>query len=116
MNVLGIAYRPNGSVAARFSDTVKLDYQKKELKDFAKGSFDYQNTFNIAPGSYTLKLVLSAGGEKFGKYEAPLVVEPFTGDRFQPGRPGFGRKVCSRFAAHGEHGRSPARGTHAPCC
>ena len=39
VNVLGIAYRENGSVAARFSDTVKLDYEKKEIKEFAKGSF-----------------------------------------------------------------------------
>jgi hypothetical protein len=67
VNVLGVAYRENGSVAARFSDKVKLDYEKKGVKDFAKGSFDYQNSFNIAPGSYTLKLALSAGGEKFGK-------------------------------------------------
>ena len=94
VNVLGIAYRENGSIAARFSDTVKLDYQKKEIKDFAKGSFDYQNTFNIAPGSYTLKLVLSAGGEKFGKYVTPLVVEPFSGDDLSLGGPALG----DRFA------------------
>jgi VWFA-related protein len=90
VNVLGIAYRANGSVAARFSDTVKLDYQKKDLKDFAKSSFDYQNTFNVAPGSYTLKLVLSAGGEKFGKYVVPLVVEPFSGDSLSLGGPALG--------------------------
>src|SRR5208337_845814 len=88
--VLGIAYRENGSIAARFSDTVKLDYQKKELKDFAKSSFDYQNTFNIAPGSYTLKLVLNAGGEKFGKYVVPLVVEPFSGNDLSLGGPALG--------------------------
>ena len=93
INVLGIAYRENGSVAARFSDTVKLDYQKKDLKDFAKSSFDYQNTFNIAPGSYTLKLVLSAGREKFGKYTAPLVVEPFTGSNLCLGGPA----LCDQF-------------------
>jgi hypothetical protein len=92
VNVLGIAYRANGSIAARFSDMVKLDYQKKDLKDFAKSSFDYQNTFNIAPGSYTLKLVLSAGGEKFGKYSVPLVVEPFTGDGLTLAGPALGEK------------------------
>jgi hypothetical protein len=94
VNVLGIAYRANGSVAARFSDTVKLDYQKKEIEDFAKGSFDYQNSFNIAPGSYTLKLVLSAGGQKFGKYEAPLVVEPFSGTSFTLGGPALGERYA----------------------
>ncbi|HXW15653.1 MAG TPA: VWA domain-containing protein [Terriglobia bacterium] len=91
VNVLGIAYRANGSVAARFSDTVRLDYQKKnEIKDFAKSSFGYQNTFNIAPGSYTLKVALSAGGQKFGKYEVPLVVDPFPGDTLSLGGPAFG--------------------------
>jgi hypothetical protein len=102
VNVLGIAYRANGSVAARFSDTVALDYQKKELKDFVKNSFDYQTTFNIAPGSYTLKLVLSAGGEKFGKYAAPLVVEPFTGESLSLGGPAFGDTYVpvSQLTAH----------------
>ena len=90
VNVLGIAYRENGSIAARFSDTVKLDYQKRDLKEFTKGSFDYQDSFSIAPGSYTLKLVLSARGEKFGKYVAPLVIEPFSGDSLSLGGPALG--------------------------
>ena len=90
--MLEIAYRENGSVAARFSDTVKLDYQKKDLRDFAQGLFDYQNSFRIAPGSYTLTLVLSAGGEKFGKYVLPLVVEPFSGNGLSLGGPALGEK------------------------
>ena len=81
VNVLAIAYREDGSVAARFSDTVKLDMEKKDVKEFSKGSFPYQNTFDIAPGKYTLKLVLSAGGEKFAKYEAPLIIAPFDGKK-----------------------------------
>jgi len=83
VNVLGIAYREDNSVAARFSDTVKLDMEKKELKEFSKGSFTYQNTFNIAPGKYQLKIVLAAGGQKFGKYELPLVVDPYDGKQFR---------------------------------
>ena len=92
VNVLGIAYRENGSVAARFSDKVRLNYEKKEVKDFAKNSFQYVNTFNIGPGSYTLKVVLSAGGEKFGKYTTPLVVEPFAGDKISLGGPALGER------------------------
>jgi VWFA-related protein len=79
VELLGIASREDGAVAARFSDTVKLDMEKKDLKEFTKGPFKYQNTFNIAPGKYTLKLVLSAGGDKFAKYEAPFTVAPFDG-------------------------------------
>jgi hypothetical protein len=93
VNVLGIAYRENGSIAARFSDTVKLDYQKKDLKDFAKSPFNYQNTVRIAPGSYTLRVVLSAGGEKFGKYVIPLVVEPFSGNDLILAGPALGSQL-----------------------
>jgi len=81
VEVLGIASREDGAVAARFSDTVKLDMEKKDLKEFSKGPFKYQHTFNIAPGKYTLKLVLSAGGEKFAKYETPLIIAPFDGNQ-----------------------------------
>ena len=100
--MLGIAYRQDGSVAARFSDTVKLEYEKKAAKDFAKGSFDYQNNFDIVPGSYTLKLALSAGGEKFGKYEVPLVVEPFSGTDLTMGGLALGEKFVpvSQFTAN----------------
>jgi hypothetical protein len=83
VNVLGIAYGEDGSVAARFSDTVKLDMEKKDLKEFSKGAFNYQHTFNIAPGKYTLKLVLSTGGEKFGKYETALTIAPFDGQHLE---------------------------------
>jgi hypothetical protein len=76
VEVLGIASRADGVVAARFSDTVKLEMEKKDLKEFAKGPFKYQTTFSIAPGNYTLKVVLSAGGEKFAKYETPLSIPP----------------------------------------
>jgi VWFA-related protein len=82
VNVLGIAYREDGSVAARFSDAVKLDMEKGDLKEFSKGSFFYQNTFNIAPGKYKLRVVLGAGGQKFGKYEKTLHIEPFDGKHF----------------------------------
>ena len=102
MSVLGIAYRLNGSIAARFSDTVKMDFdEKKEVKDLARQPFDYQNTFKIAPGSYTLKIVLSAGGEKFGKYEVPFYVQPFTGRIVNLAGPALGEKFVpiSQLAA-----------------
>ncbi len=80
--VLGLAYREDGAVAARFSDTLKLDKEKKELKEFSKGSFPYENSFDIAPGNYKLKVLLAAGGDSFGKFETPLVIEPYDGKQF----------------------------------
>ncbi|HLW78281.1 MAG TPA: hypothetical protein VKU44_01670, partial [Terriglobia bacterium] len=43
----------------------------------------YQNTFEVAPGKYTLKVVLSPGGQNIAKYDAPLVIDPYNGKQFQ---------------------------------
>jgi hypothetical protein len=82
LNVLGIAYRPDGSVAARFSDTVKLDLEKDKMKELETHPYNYTNAFDIAPGKYKLAVILSTGGADFGKQETPLVVEPFDGKEF----------------------------------
>ena len=81
INILGIAYRADGSVAARFSDSLNSEAQKKDLKESGDATFTYQNSFQIAPGSYNLKVVLGGEGEKFGKYEMPLVIEPYDGTK-----------------------------------
>jgi VWFA-related protein len=83
MNLLGIAYRQDGSVGAKFSDTVKLDYDNKnEVEAFAKKPLHYESQFDIATGEYNFKVVFSAGGENFGKIEKPLAIEPFDGKQF----------------------------------
>lgn len=82
IDILGIAYDDKNSVAARFSDRVKMDLGKKEHKQFSKVPFNYRNNFSIAPGKYTLKVVLSGGGQKFGKYEYPLVIDPYGASQF----------------------------------
>ena len=82
INVLGIAYRPDGSIGARFSDQVTLDLEKDAWKHFLQQPMYYQNQFEIAPGQYRLAVVLSAGGQSFGKYEKPIAIEPFDGKTF----------------------------------
>jgi hypothetical protein len=83
VNVLGMVCRSDGSVAARFSDTVKLDLPgKKEVQEFQKQSFHYENQFGVASGQYTLKVAFNSGGENFGKIEAPLVVDPYDVKQF----------------------------------
>ncbi len=95
INVMGIAYRDDKSVAARFSDTVDLRFDKDEKQSVAENSFDYQNSFKIAPGDYTFKLVLNAGGAKFGKYVTPLIVDPFSGRQLTLSGPAFGGTVIA---------------------
>jgi hypothetical protein len=83
VHVLGIAYRPDGSVAARFSDTVKLDLEdKKDLRAFAEKPLHYEDQFDIASGQYNLKVVFSSGGESFGKVEMPLAIDPYDSGKF----------------------------------
>jgi len=83
VNILGIAYRPDGTVAARFSDTVKLDVDnKKELKSFQEQPLFYENQFEVAPGQYNLKVAFNSGGESFGKMEKPLTIDPYDGKQF----------------------------------
>jgi hypothetical protein len=83
INVLGIVQRPNGEVAARFGDTVKLDLEdKKAVEKFAEKPYHYENQFEVASGEYTLKVAFNSGGESFGKMEIPLKVEPYDGKQF----------------------------------
>jgi VWFA-related protein len=80
INVLGVAYAGDGTVAARFSDTVKQDLDDKDQVDaFTHQPFHYRNEFEIAPGEYNFKLAFTTGRETFGRIEAPLVIEPFDG-------------------------------------
>jgi hypothetical protein len=83
VNVLGIAYKQDGSVAARFSDTVKLDFEnKKEMEAFEEQPLHYENQFDIASGTYNFKTVFSSGEKGFGKLEMPLVVDPYDRKQF----------------------------------
>ena len=82
-NVLGVAYKQDGSIAARFSDSVTLDLDnKKEVEDISKKPYRYEKQFLIASGDYTLKVVFSGGGENFAKIESRLNVEPFQQGQF----------------------------------
>jgi len=85
VNILGIAYKADGSVGARFSDTLKLEMEKDEWKEFTKQPYRYQNQFDAGPGSYNLKVVLSSGGQGFAKIETPLVIDGYDGNNLTLG-------------------------------
>ena len=83
LNVLGIAYKQDGAVGARFSDAVKIEFEnQKEVEEFQQSIYHYENQFDVASGEYNLKVVFSAGGENFGKLEQPLVVDPYDVKKF----------------------------------
>src|SRR6202020_1345800 len=83
MNVLGIAYNPDGSVSAKFSDSLKMEFQnKKEVEQFEEQPLKYETQFDLASGKYNLKGVFSGSGENFGKLESPLVVDSYDSNKF----------------------------------
>jgi hypothetical protein len=81
INILGLAYKPDGTIGARFSDTLKLEAEdKKEAEKVAEKPLHYQAQFDAASGDYTFKIAFTAnGGTDFGKAQVPLDIESFDG-------------------------------------
>ena len=83
VNILGIAYRADNSIAARFSDTASVDLDgKKEVEEFQQEPYHYENQFEIASGDYKLRVVFSSGNESFGKLETPLSIDAYGAKEF----------------------------------
>jgi VWFA-related protein len=83
LNIVGIAYKADGSMAARFSDTANLDFDdKKEVEEFQKAPYRYQSQFGISSGQYNLRVVFSSGNQTFGKLEMPLSIDPYHEEEF----------------------------------
>jgi len=85
LSVLGIAYKPDGSVGAKFSDQIRLDLEKDEWKEFSKRPYHYVNQFDAAPGFYKMTVVLNSGGEAYAKSEWPLKIEDYDGQHLSLG-------------------------------
>jgi VWFA-related protein len=78
MNVVGIAYLPDGSVGARFSDSVKINLpDEKQVTEFEAKPYHYVKQFEAASGKYNLKVVFSSSADQFGKLEAPISIDPW---------------------------------------
>ncbi len=83
IRVLGMAHRPDGSVAARFSESVRLEFaDEARLLAFLAAPFHYENQFDIVPGSYTVEIAYDAGDESRGKVGMPLTVDPYQPTQF----------------------------------
>ena len=83
VHVLGLIRKPDGAVAARFSDALKLHLEnKKEVEAFKENPLHYESQFDVASGQYTLKVAFSSSGENFGKVETPLLIDPYDGKQF----------------------------------
>jgi VWFA-related protein len=82
MDVLGLAYNLGGAVAARFSDTVRFDFDnRQQFDDFLSRPLRYEHQLRIAPGNYRFKLVFRTAKSHFGVIETPLAVEQFDSEQ-----------------------------------
>ena len=95
VNVVGIAYTLDGTVAARFSDTLNLTFEdKKEVEEFNSKPCHYETQFDVASGHYNLKVVFNPhGAETFGKLEMPLVIDPYDGKQFTLSAVAFSKEI-----------------------
>jgi len=83
IDILGVAYTSGGTVAAHFSDTAEFNLEdKKQVEQFSKSSYLYENQFEIAAGHYELKVAFTSGGQAFGKLELPLVIDNYDAKQF----------------------------------
>jgi hypothetical protein len=83
LDILGIANKDDGAAGARFSDIVKFEFDSQaQVDQFKRTPYRYENQFDIAAGEYTLAVALGAGGENFGKVQAPLAIDPYAPSDF----------------------------------
>jgi VWFA-related protein len=77
ISVAGAAYRADGALAARFSETVALDFNdKKQVDAFAKRAFHYENQLELPPGKYAIKVALSPASDAWGKADTSVEIAP----------------------------------------
>jgi VWFA-related protein len=79
-HVLGVAYKPDGSTGARFSETVTRDFDSKEqLEQFQQTPYNYRTEFEVPTGMYNLSLVVSPENGVYGKTDIPVRIDAWDG-------------------------------------
>ena len=84
IDVMGVAYAEDGSVAARFSETLNIVVDKEKEEAFRNQDLDYHNYLKLKPGKYQIKLAVADEKGKVGMAEQSLVVPPMTADELTP--------------------------------
>ncbi len=74
LNIMGVAYAEDGGIAARFSETLPIVFDKEKEPEFRKKDLVYRNYFKLRPGKYRLKLAVSDESDNLGSMEQILQV------------------------------------------
>ena len=81
IDVAGMVYKQDGSVAARIGDAINLEFETPEQMDaFRKTPFHYSKEFSIAPGQYNVRIAVGSPDQAFGSIEKPLAIDPWGGE------------------------------------
>ncbi len=78
IDIMGVAYAEDGSVAARFSETMNLAVEKDKEELFRNQDIPYRNYLKLRPGKYQIKLAVADEKGKVGTAEQSLVVPPIS--------------------------------------
>ncbi len=73
LNVMGVAYAENDTVAARFSETIPVFISSEKDGSFPR-ILAYSNYFKLRPGKYRLKIAASDGANNLGSMEQPVEI------------------------------------------
>ena len=80
LNIAADAVRPDGAIAAKFTDTVKLSFATEaEAAAFLKQPYRYERQFRLAPGKYSVRVAFGSAATGLGRTEAPLTVDAWDG-------------------------------------
>jgi VWFA-related protein len=74
LNIMGIAYAENGSIAGRFSDTLHSIFNNEKAQDIRKMRLPYRSYLKMQPGKYRLKLAVSDESNNLGVVEQSIEV------------------------------------------
>jgi VWFA-related protein len=103
-NVLGVAVDKQGQVAARFSDSLKVELEgKQELQQFKKQPYHYEKEFDVPAGDFRLTTVFKSDGEGFGKAEIPLVIDAHDSQQFSISGVALSNKIVQLSAKADEN-------------
>jgi VWFA-related protein len=74
------ALRPDGAVAAKFTDTRKVSFANDaEAAAFLKQPYRYERQFRLAPGKYEIRVAFGSGQAGLGRAATPLTVDGWDG-------------------------------------
>jgi hypothetical protein len=74
LRIMGVVYGEDGSIAARFSETLPVSFEKEKEAEFRKRDLAYRNYFSVRPGKYRLKLAVSDESGNLGSMERLLEI------------------------------------------